>query len=229
MEMNFSANGLDEIIETAKQKVKENETEKKMHNFEGIIKGIARKYTVDNYGVEYDDLCQDLWVRVLELIEACGGIENTDEKLVARVCWNKAVDKYRYHRRRRDSKAEYIEASDRDIDTWDSLSKGQRDYFESLHCEKFSRGIDLVFFKEVIDLFEIGTKERKYVVLKLVNSGVIGADDLDPWDRAIVGIPETEDEEGYIHMIGYTSHCPGSWTCKKREMKVKIYEFLKNR
>lgn len=229
MSMNFSTSGLEQFIDNVMQS-KESEIERKKIKFGEIISGIARKYTVDNFGVEYDDLYQDLWVRTLELINDCGGIENTDERLVARVCWNKAVDMYRYHRRRRDSKAEYIEGSDKDInmDDWHSMSAGQRDYFDSLKADKFGRGIDLVLFKEVIDLFEIGSKERKYVVLKLVNNGVIDMRDLDLWDRAIVGIPETDDEEGYIHMLGYKSHSPGSWTCKKRSIKATIYEFLKD-
>ena len=81
-----------------------------------------------------------------------------------------------------------------------------------------------ILFKEVIDLFEVGSRERKYVVLKLVNGGVLDISHLDPWDRALVAIPDEETEAGYIHLLGYKSHCPGSWTCKKREIERVIKE-----
>lgn len=219
--VNFSASGLEELVKDAK-KVKEDANEQKMRKFSEIVHGVAKKYGYQVNWIEQDDLEQDLWVRVLSLIDDCGGIENVDESLVARVCWNKAVDCYRYSRRRWDSKAEYLEGSnlsDNGVDT-------RGDYFTDIHCDKFLKGIDLVMFKEVIDLFEVGSRERKYVVLKLINGGVLSASHLDPWDRALIAVPEEETEAGYIKLLGYKSHCPGSWTCKKRDIERIIREYL---
>lgn len=225
--LNFSASDLEKLVNDTKR-IKEDANEQKMLKFTQIVKGVARKYAYGVSWIEQDDLEQDLWVKVLTLIEDCGGIENVDEKLVANVCWNKAVDSYRYSRRRWDSKAQYIEGSDNNLemDNWDNMSKGMEDYFDALHSDKFIKAVDLILFKEVIDLFEVGSRERKYVVLKLVNGGVLDISHLDPWDRALVAIPDEETEAGYIHLLGYKSHCPGSWTCKKREIERVIKEFL---
>lgn len=236
MDMNFSLNGLDEILRGAEKKeddglneilkeaealkMQREDSPKKMENFTRIVKGVAKKYA--SKWVDREDLEQTLWVRVLELINDCGGIEYTDESLVARVCWNRSVDKYKYDRRRYESKAEYIEGTE---EKYDNGSLGTT-YFEALKSDKFLKGYDLVLIKEVIDLFDIGSRKRKYAVMKLVNYGVLNVLDLDPWDRALVEIPKTEDEEGYIHCLGYKSHCPGSWTCQKREMKEAILKFL---
>ena len=232
---NFSVEGLDDLIEAVKEKVEKKAqaqtNEEKMKQFEEIINGVARKYfSYGKQGNKYlsqEDAVQELWVRILELIRDCGGVEYTDASLVARIAYNKAVDLFRFHQRRYDSKAEFFEGTEYEFDYADIKFDRAPNYFEALWSDKFIKGYDLVLYKEVIDLFEIGSKERKYVVLKLINSGLLKKSDLDPWDQAIVAIPETEDEEGYIHELGYKSHCPGSWTCKKRAMYTTIVEFLK--
>ena len=230
-EMKFSVEGMDELIgaikEAVEKKTQAQSKEEKMKQFEDIINGVARKYfSYGKQGAKYlsqEDAVQELWVRILELIRDCGGVENTDANLVARIAYNKAVDLFRFHQRRYDSKAEFFEGNEYEWDHSDRVP----DYFEALYSDKFIKGYDLVLYKEVIDLFEIGSKERKYIVLKLVNSGLLKKSDLDPWDRAEVAIPEREDEESYIHELGYKSHAPGSWIVKKRNMYTMIVEFLK--
>ena len=73
---------LDEVLEVAKNLAERSRkqeyefgTGSKMDNFSRIVKGVARKYSVENFGVEREDLEQDLWVKVMELINAKGGID----------------------------------------------------------------------------------------------------------------------------------------------------------
>ena len=217
--MDFSESMLDNLIESAKKKSEEDEKERKMKAFTNIIKGIARKY--ESKWVDREDLEQDLWVRILTLISDCGGIENVDENLVARIAFNKAVDIYRYCRRRYDSKAEFIEGSSSEYDD----APGP-DYFDRIK-QTFSKDSDVMMFKEVINLFPMGSKERKYVVMRLVNSGVLDIEYLDAQDiLENLEIPEKDIEEYYIRCLGYKSHAPGSWIVKKRNIRAEILKYL---
>jgi len=223
MENKFSLEGLDQLIKNAEQ-MKKKSNDLKMQNFEEIIQGVARKYA--SKWCDRDDLEQDLWVKVLEVIRDCGGIENVDEKLVARVAYNRAVDLYRYHRRRYEANAEYIEGSSVEMDDSNGNGDNCEDYFDSLKSDKFIKGIDLILIKEAINLFSVGTRERKYIVLKLVDNGVIDFGLLDPCDRAVYEHVDGDTEADYIKALGYKSHCPGSWTCKKREIERIVKEYL---
>lgn len=226
MGINFSLEGLDKFIEDTSASIS-NDTAKSKNDpysaFGGIVKGIARKYGSTHW-IDPDDLEQDLWVKVLTLINEVG-YENVTESMVARICWNKAVDVYRYNRRRWDSNCEFIEDSDFDGDyNRSSANYSNNDYFNNKN--RLERAEDVVFFKEVIDKFPKGSKERKYVVMKLVCYGVISVEHLDKDDLADLKIPEGDVESDYIAVLGYKSHCPGSWTCKKREIRRVIDEFL---
>lgn len=204
---------LREIQEEAEKEI----SESKMDEFTRIVKGVARKYAIDNFGIERDDLEQDLWVKVFEVINANGGIESeaVNGKLIAKCCWNEAVDKYRYHRRRRDSKAEFTEGSGEDSDSAVSINS-------SLFHSKFKTGYDEMVIKEVIDLFPRGSKERKYVVTKLYMYGEIDETDVD--DE--LEMPVDDREESVIKLLGYKSKYPASWGAIKGEMRNKIYRYL---
>lgn len=213
----FTLEGLDKLIESAKEK--KEDPKPSFEDFTPIVRGVAAKYT--SQWIDFDDLEQELWVVVLDLIQDCGGIENVDKSLVARCCYNRAVDIYRYNRRRYDSKAQYIEGTDIDDDDL------RPDYFEALKSDKYIRGYDLILIKEVINQFAVGSRKRQYVVMKLVNNGVLSKEQLDDCDKEFAKILyDDENETGYIHSLGYKSHCPGSFTCLKRELKKEIHDFL---
>ena len=187
---------LDEVLEVAKNLAERSRkqeyefgTSSKMDNFSRIVKGVARKYSVENFGVEREDLEQDLWVKVMELIDAKGGIEYLDESLVAKCLWNVAVDKYRYHRRRRDSKAEYVEGTEDDSDSTSAKAESIR--LNSGHA--FQSAMDAIFIKETIDLFPKGSRETKYIITKLYMNGEIDPATYDDDDE--LELPEDDTEE----------------------------------
>jgi len=216
----FTLEGLNELLQAADQMAKDSKVKEqndKMDNFTRIIKGVSRKYA--SKWIDREDLEQDLWVKVLSMIADCG-IDNVTEKMVAKCCFNLAVDKYRYNRRRYETNGQYIEASN--VDDNDNGP----DYFET-RFNSIESALDLMLYKEVINLFSIGSRERKYVVLKMVNYGLIDEKYLDEVDRKDVGVPDEDTEAGYIRLLGYSSKCPGSWTCKKREIDRIIHEFLR--
>ena len=219
---------LDELVELAKKMAEESNpeleileqaelestesNESKMQLFERIVKGIAYKYAVSNFGVEREDLEQDLWVKVFELINQYDGIENINGHMVAKRCWNEAVDQYRYHRRRRDAKAEYTDETENEC----GETKIQ-------HAE-FQTGLDAVYIRETIGLFPLGSKERKYIVTKLYMFGEIDKETYDGPDE--LELPEDDGEFAILKMLGYTSRYPSSWGKKKYGMREKIYRYL---
>ena len=222
--INFTLEGLNELIQTA-EKMKKDANHSKMENFTRIVKGVAKKYGSTNW-IDREDLEQDLWVKVLTLIDENGGIENVNESMVSRVCWNKAVDAYRYSRRRYESTCEFIENMDSDDDSDDGVKDNGPDYFD---CKNNSipNIQDIIFFKEALDLFPSGSRERKYVLMKLVSDGALPLSYVDKEDMLILEIPNGDTEADYIACLGYKSHCPGSWTCKKRDMRQVVDKFLR--
>lgn len=231
--INGNEMNLDEVLDIAKNLAEESRKERygidkdwdfssgsKMDNFGKIVRGVARKYSVENFGVERDDLEQDLWVKVMEIVNSKNGdVELVDEALVAKCCWNVAVDKYRYHRKRRDSKAEYTEGTEEDDKASNNSSSAS---FSSSHC--FQSATDAIFIKEAIDLFEVGSKERKYVVTKLYMNGEIDPETFEGEDE--LELPEGDTEKDILKILGYSSHYPASWNSIKNKMRKKIYTYL---
>lgn len=205
---------LEKIIKE-EEKVKQQSRDYKMNKITEIIDGVSRKYAVREFGVDREDLRQDLWVATLELIDKCGGIDNTDIPLIAKNCWNKAVDKYRYNRRRMDSKALYDEAVDGEKESATETK---------IHKSKFQSGMDAVLIKEAIDLFPKGSRERKYVITKLYMYGEIDIDSIDSDED--FEIPDGDTESDILKLLGYNSHYPASWGGRKFNMKKVIYQYL---
>lgn len=215
-----NAVSLEEVLESAKKIAEELSArqESKMDQFERIIKGVARKYA--SIYVDREDLEQELWLTTLKLIESKGGEEFTDARLVAKSCYNRAVDFYRYERRRRDSTRKMLE----DYEMYDEESGEAADssFLSAFSC--FDSGYDIVVIKEVIDLFPLESKERKYIVTKLYMYGEIDETTglPDKLER-----PEGDTEADVLHMLGYTGKtASSSWMKIKNKMKETIYAHL---
>lgn len=211
---------LDEILKFATSLVQQEQARKaedKMKKVEEIVKGVARKYA--SKWIEQDDLEQDLWVVVMELINGHGGIENTDLPLIAKSCYNKAVDAYRYHRRRYDSKVRLIDESESEDGEYSASGADQASYFTS----KNRTGYEELILREVIDLFPEGSRQRKYVVAKLYSYGEI--DESFGLNDELV-LPEGDNEADFLRLIGFQSRYPASWGKMKYEIREKIYKYL---
>lgn len=224
MLINGNSVDLDEVLKFAGQAVSQAKAEQadaKMERVKSIVEGVARKYA--SKWLERDDLEQDLWVSTLELINNCGGIENADLPLIAKSCYNKAVDLYRYHRKRYESKTQLIDETESDDEQFSSASVDQSKY----SVAKTPTGFDEAVLREVIDLFPKGSRQRKYVIAKLYFYGEIdeGFSGLDKDDE--LKLPETGDNESdFVQMIGFNSRYPGSWGAMKYGIRETIYKYL---
>ena len=166
--MNGNEVSLDDILKMAKE-ITESITKKEQDNmeqFKRIVEGVARKY--GSIYVDREDLEQELWIVVLEKIRDFGGADKVDPRFIARCCYNKAVDFYRYSRRRKDSSARLIEEMGENEDN---------DAESNIPYSTFETGYDRVILREIIDLFPQGSRQRKYVVTKLYMYGEISEAD----------------------------------------------------
>lgn len=194
-----------------------------MYELERIIEGVARKYAVQNYGVDQEDLEQELWIVAVEkFLNKVDDPSEINFRLFARCCWNRAVDIYRYSRRRHDSKSAYEEGSKSSDDSDPTKSTDDVDYQQS-SPRRFSKANDVAFIKEAIDLFPKGSRERKYVVTKLYMYGEVDETMVDPSE---LELPEGDTEVDVVHMLGYKSHDPASWRKKKNQIRKDIYKFI---
>ena len=227
MNNNINLSNIDELINKVDDQIKqvespESNSESRMDAFTRIVKGVAKKYA--SQWIDQDDLEQELWVKTLELIADAGGEEHLDPNLVAKACYRVAVDYYRYCRRRYDANVEYI------AETGDDDASSTVDYAKLYKTHGIVKDTDYTFFREVIDLFEVGSKERKYAIMKLYDYG-----ELDPevFDEEVelptVGTAKNGDfkEVDYLALLGYNPRrIAGSWIGKKNCMRAVIDRYL---
>lgn len=211
---NGKESNLEEIMKSAKEAAEEiaRKEEENMEQFKRIVEGVARKYK--SIYVDREDLESELWIVVLEKIRDFGGADKVDPRFIARCCYNKAVDFYRYSRRRKDSSARLIEEMGEDEDS-EIESKIPHSSFES--------GYDRVVIKEIVDLFPEGSRERKYIVTKLYMYGEISENDGLPDE---LEMPAGDTEADVLKLLGYNSRYPASWGKLKYQIRDTIYRYL---
>ena len=194
-----------------------------MEKFGKIVKGVARKY--HSKWVNGEDLEQELWIKVLEMIGDSDG-EDLDANLVAKACFRRAVDYYRYCRRRYEANCSY----DAWTDAGDELGQ-EVDYSKLLKTHNLVKDTELVTVREVLELFPEDSKERLYIEMKLFYYG-----DLDPeyWDRTVILPEEGTAKDGsykevdFLKLLGYKGQkIPGSWIVKKNSMRQVIDNYLR--
>ena len=197
----------------------------KMEKFGKIISGVARKYS--SKWVNGEDLEQELWVKVLGMIaDTPGGESDLDERLVAKACYRKAVDYYRYCRRRYEANVQYAPE-------WSDAETEDRDDYSKLYkSHNMVKDTDYTLMVEALELFPKDSKEYAYVAMKLSYYG-----DLDPeyWGEE-VKLPEEGTakngnyrEVDFLKLLGYKGEkIPGSWITKKNNMRCIIEEYLRS-
>lgn len=197
--------------------------EKLLEKYSRIVKGVAKKYA--SKWVSREDLEQVLWIKVLEVVKDCGGLENTNQSLISRCCFNKAVDFYRKSRK--------------DYETNGSLEvelerpEGQLEYDEGklLANSRFTNESQQVYMlvKEVVNLFPEGSKERKYVEMRLYNAGLLDSELFG--EVEIPGTPKShknvDDKIDFMPLIGYNGKkISGGWINRENSMKEIIHNYL---
>lgn len=189
------------------------DVDERMEQFADILKGVSYKY-LHNKWMNREDLEQELWINLMKLIEDYGGVMNVSPNLVAKSSFNSAVDYYRYSRRRYEANIIFEEENDENS--------------VSAFGTKFDKGYDILRMKEVYEKYPEGSKERTYILIKLVMSGELDEVHVtNPEDRKVLDdLPEKNIDSHIVYKLGYNSPSPGSFTTMKRRIKDDLVEFF---
>lgn len=198
-------------------------TDETIVKFGRIVSGVAKKYA--SKWVSGEDLEQILWVKVLEVIEGVGGVENTSENLISRCCFNAAVDFYRKSRK------DYETNASLEIEL--EKPEGELEYDEGklVSCNRFRNESQetYILVKEVLDLFPEDSKERKYVEMRLYNAGLLDQSLFE--EVELPGLPKShrnvDDKIDFMPHIGYNGKkISGGWINRENAMKKVVHEYL---
>lgn len=186
-----------------------------------IVQGVSRKYGKE-FGIETSDLEQELWLKLLEEADKNEG-QMLNEKLTARTSYNKAVDVYRYERRRWDAKADMV--SDETVSTWAREVCTRRN--PMMAVDVFREPEKFFEIKEMVEQFEQGSRERKFVVMKGYIEGVFDLDEAFELEPTIdtERLEFMEDSEHRMSkMLGYSGSGSGGY----RKVKKSVRKIVRN-
>ena len=184
--------------------------ESRFEEIDRIVKGVSRKYSSTKW-MEYEELYQELWIKVSEVLKSN---PEASLKLIARCCFNSAVDLYRYSRRRYEANSEYVE--DGGFEENPTLSKVE---FKSQNTN--------LLIREILDMFAPDSIERNFILVRLYISGTIDKHDFDN-DSILDKLPEGKITDRELALIlGFKSSRPPKWVSTKRNVKSIILDFLK--
>lgn len=186
-----------------------------------IVQGVSRKYGKE-FGIETSDLEQELWLKLLEEADKNDG-QMLNEKLTARTSYNKAVDVYRYERRRWDAKADMV--SDETVSTWAREVCTRRN--PMMAVDVFREPEKFFEIKEMVEQFEQGSRERKFVVMKGYIEGVFDLDEAFELEPTIdtERLEFMEDSEHRMSkMLGYSGSGSGGY----RKVKKSVRKIVRN-
>lgn len=148
------------VKKTPEQIAKEVNT-REMARYDEIIRSIAGKYGRD-WCLTFDDVYSELCFKVLKL-GVNNGWEALNESFVARICYNRAVDLYRSARRK----------YERTVQESAILAEGSNeDTHSKIGTVEEAEGN--LLYSEFVDRYNPESRERKYLVVKMVSEGLIG-------------------------------------------------------
>lgn len=185
----------------------------KFEELDRIVNGVARKY--QSKWCSHEDLYQELWIKVSELLQKHG--DEIEPKLVAKCCYNTAVDLYRYNRIRYESTAEYFETDGYGDDGVDSIFKESSD--TRLTHVQFTDNHTHMMISELLDMFECNSIERNFLLIKLYTSGNIEIGEF-PEDTILLKVPSSHKlKDGEIALLlGFKSSRPPKWNKIKNQI-----------
>lgn len=146
------------ITKTSEQLAHEKATEE-MLRYDHIIRPIAAKYG-KTWCLTFDEVYSELTYKIFTLGSTMGW-DKLNESMVAKICYNRAVDVYRSARKRWDRTA----AEEAMLTS--SVDEAQSNYGTQEEAESN------VLFSEFLDRYPKTSREYKYLVIKMTSEGLI--------------------------------------------------------
>lgn len=187
--------------------------ENRFDELNSMINGIARKASRKLYSRSYDDIVQDLWVKVLETEKRKG--QEIDLRLAGRICWDYVNDMIDYDQRRNHYTTDFSGTGDETTEFDDTdflgLSKDRGNYTSD------------IMVKDLYDRFPVGSKERIFLDFWGNESGAM------PNSRVVP--PVTRQNDGYSEKylakrLGFTSSTNRSYKNFRDKMKQIIADYF---
>lgn len=187
--------------------------------YQNIVKGVARRYA-GPFGMTYDDIEQQLWEYLITKMKK--GKQLTPG-LVARMCYDHAVDIYRKQRRYYDSTASITA---QDYYTFEEDNGNNTVY--KIQSSKFEDTSIVDAVTDLLSMYEKGSRERRYIICKLYNAGIITKElfELSGVDTESLVTPgEYDSEEAYQGILPGLNNrkISGSWLSARNKMRYEIY------
>lgn len=215
--MNINISNLTKQLEMANEmELTEKQNQKKknveeMAKYENIIRSVAGKYGRD-WCLTFDDVYSELCYKILTLGNE-NGWENLNPSIVAKICFNKAVDLYRAAKRK--WKREIAETAILgDIENGSSKIGTPEEAEQSILTAQF------------VSLYRPESREYKYLVIRLVSENMLPtkyATDLG------FEIPKGKLQDWKIsEMLGLSSRSK-SFERMKKALHEELVDYLSNR
>ena len=205
MKLQFTESNLQDLVECVKHAKRNKELEKFKPIVNGVVSRCSASITRNNSCCDAEDLVQDLWIKVIELKDKRPDLT---ESFVATSCYNKMVDLYRYNEvRRRSCPVEPITIDE--TEDSDQLS-----------------GYDACFLKSLINTYPKDSEERRYLVMKFINNGLLERSDLDQDDQKYAVVFPKNTEYEYVQALGYKLSYTKPWNVKRKRLREKIKTLL---
>ena len=145
-------------VEITEEQKKEQQNSIEMAKYDKIIRSIAGKYGRD-WCLTFDEVYSELCFKILTMANDIGW-ENLNPSLVAKICYNRAVDIYRMAKRRwKRNMSENVLLGD--------VENGSSKIGTSEEAEQ------TVLVSQFVNLYNKESRERKYLVIRLVSENLL--------------------------------------------------------
>ena len=147
-----------QAVKLNEKQMRQKRNSEEMMKYETIIRSIAGKYGRD-WCLSFDDVYSELCFKILTLGNE-NGWETLNKSLVAKVCYNKAVDLYRSAKRRWQKEiSETAIISD--------VENGSSKIGTPEEAEQ------LLLISQFVKMYKPESRERKYLVIRLVSEDIL--------------------------------------------------------
>ena len=144
--------------ELTEKQLRQKKNTEEMAKYEKIIRSISGKYGRD-WCLSFDDVYSELCFKILTLGNE-NGWENLNESIVAKICFNKAVDLYRSAKRK----------WKREISETSILSDVENGSSKIGTLEEVEQ---LLLISQFVKMYKPESRERKYLTIRLVSENLL--------------------------------------------------------
>lgn len=171
-----------------------------------ITKLVYKKYRCESTLMNFEDLKSELWLTAIKVIRRYD--DRVELNLIARSCLCKFVDLTR--------KSYGTKEDATDFSTSGSSNEYDSEVYDSREIKLSDDFLDNLYVEDIVSLFEVGSKEREFVNLKLAS--------VDMSDSKSIVFEEKDLENQIARALGFAGGCSSGY----RKVRNNVREAVKN-